>query len=92
MKKQVFEDINSHTSAVADGGLNWTDHAFNLEEIHETIKTLPSGARAVFNLFLLEGYKHQEIAMMLNISESTSKSQYQRAKLLMQEKLCGYEK
>jgi RNA polymerase sigma-70 factor (ECF subfamily) len=92
MKKLVFEDIQNHTSAMADGGLNWAEHAFNLEEIHETIKTLPGGARAVFNLFLLEGYKHQEIAAMLNISESTSKSQYQRAKLLMKEKLCGYEK
>lgn len=92
MKKLVYEDIDNHTSTALDGGLNWTDHAYNLEEIHQTIKTLPSGARAVFNLFLLEGYKHQEIAAMLNISESTSKSQYQRAKVLLQEKLVPYGK
>nr|NQU89990.1 hypothetical protein [Bacteroidota bacterium] len=41
----------------------------------------------VFNLYLLEGYRHREIAQMLKISESTSKSQYQRAKLLLREKL-----
>ena len=47
--------------------------------VHESIKRLPEGGRTVLVLYALEGYKHREIAEMLNISESTSKSQYIRA-------------
>ena len=57
------------------------------EMINEAIKTLPEKAKAVFNLYLLEGYRHGDIALMLDISESTSKSQYQRARKLLQERL-----
>ena len=52
-------------------------------KIHGAIKKLPLGARNVLTLHLLEGYKHHEIASILEISESTSKSQYQRAKRLL---------
>lgn len=54
-----------------------------MEVIHEGIKSLPEKARVVFNLYLLEGYMHREIAEMLGISESTSRSQYLRAKYLL---------
>ena len=57
------------------------------EMIHETIKTLPEKAKVVFSLYLLEGYQHKDIARMLDISESTSKSQYQRARKLLKERL-----
>ncbi len=60
---------------------------WSMKEIHEAIKKLPSGSRAVFNLFLLEGYQHKEIAEILNITESTSKTQYRRAKKLLRETL-----
>lgn len=53
--------------------------------IGKAIAELPSGAAIVFQLYALEDYKHKEIAKMLNISESTSKSQYQRARSLLQE-------
>jgi RNA polymerase sigma factor (sigma-70 family) len=51
--------------------------------IHE----LPEGYRMVFNLYVIEGYNHQEIAEMLNISENTSKSQLSRARMALQERL-----
>lgn len=57
---------------------------FSYEELLELIQKLPKGYRTVFNLFAIEGYKHKEIAEMLNISESTSKSQYHRAKKILQ--------
>ena len=57
------------------------------EMIHEAIKALPGKAKVVFNLYLLEDYQHKDIAEMLGISESTSKSQYQRARKLLQERL-----
>jgi RNA polymerase sigma-70 factor (ECF subfamily) len=41
----------------------------------------------VFNLYAIEGYKHQEIAEMLNINEGTSKSQFSRARMLLIEKI-----
>ena len=55
------------------------------EIINDAIKSLPDKARVILNLYLLEGYMHREIAEMLDISESTSKSQYQRARSLLQE-------
>jgi RNA polymerase sigma-70 factor, ECF subfamily len=64
------------------------------EKIHFSIQKLPEKARIVINLYLLEGYKHKEIAEMLDISESTSKSQYSRAKQLLKselEKVLAYE-
>jgi RNA polymerase sigma-70 factor (ECF subfamily) len=59
----------------------------DLHRVHNAVKTLPEGCRLVFNLYLLEGYQHREIAQILGISESTSKSQYQRARRLLQQQL-----
>ena len=47
--------------------------------VHEAIKALPPGGRSILVMHALEGYKHREIAEMLEISESTSKTQYHRA-------------
>ncbi len=55
--------------------------------MHEAIKALPEGCRQVFNLFAVEDYSHKEVAKYLHISESTSKSQYQRARQLLKEHL-----
>ncbi|MDH3710143.1 MAG: RNA polymerase sigma factor [Cyclobacteriaceae bacterium] len=52
----------------------------NVEKIRDAIQKLPDGYRLVFSLYLLEGYDHAEIASILKISESTSKSQYNRSK------------
>lgn len=49
------------------------------------IQQLPTGFRTVFNLYAIEGYTHPEIAELLNISEGTSKSQYSRARLHLQQ-------
>lgn len=59
----------------------------DLETIHEEIKCLPDGCRQVFNLYVLEDFPHKKIAEVMNISESTSKSQYQRARCLLKERL-----
>jgi RNA polymerase sigma-70 factor (ECF subfamily) len=48
---------------------------------------LPQGYKIVFNLYALEGYKHKEIAEMLEIDINTSKSQYSRARKLIRKKL-----
>lgn len=51
------------------------------------IAALPPGFRTVFNMYVLEGYSHKEIAKELGISETTSRSQLQRARLLLQSKI-----
>ena len=53
---------------------------YTKENILEAMNQLPEGGRIVFSLYLLEGYDHGEIAQILSITESTSKSQYMRAK------------
>jgi len=61
------------------------------KELMELIQTLPDGFRSVFNLYALEGYSHKEIAGMLQITESTSRSQYVRARKWLQERIIRYE-
>jgi RNA polymerase sigma factor (sigma-70 family) len=60
-----------------------TDHvleSMDARDMLKVIKELPTGFRTVFNLYAIEGYHHKEIADMLGITESTSKSQYSRAR------------
>ncbi|MCZ4695182.1 sigma-70 family RNA polymerase sigma factor [Ancylomarina euxinus] len=52
----------------------------SVEDIKKAIEQLPSGYRIVLNLYLIEAYDHEEIGEILNISASTSRSQYNRAK------------
>ena len=57
------------------------------DEIFELIVQLPVGYRTVFNLYIIEGMEHKEIAEALGIAEGTSKSQLSKAKLLLQKML-----
>ena len=54
------------------------------EEIMAYVHMLPDGFRTVFNMFAIEGYSHKEIGDKLNIAESTSRSQYARARKMLQ--------
>ena len=55
------------------------------KQIVECIRMLPIGYRTVLNLYAIEGYSHREIGIMLDIEESTSRSQYTRAKAMLEE-------
>nr|WP_307735031.1 sigma-70 family RNA polymerase sigma factor [Chitinophaga nivalis] len=84
-KKLVFvEDI----SQVEDPG---TDdrivEKLSYEELLREVQTLPPAYRTVFNLYVMEGFQHQEIASMLRISEGTSKSNLFKAKKILKEKI-----
>lgn len=74
------EEIDLPEEELSISGIHFT-------ELVEMIQSLPQGCQVVFNLFAIEGYSHKEIAEMLGISEGTSKSQYARAKALLQSKL-----
>ena len=66
--------------------------SYQMEELLKMIRELPTGCQTVFNLFAIEGYSHKEIAEMLEVSEGTSKSQFSRARKLLQEKIAEEEK
>jgi RNA polymerase sigma-70 factor (ECF subfamily) len=57
------------------------------KELMEVVMSLPTGFRTVFNMYAVEGYSHKEIADILGISEVTSRTQYSRARALLQSKI-----
>jgi RNA polymerase sigma-70 factor (ECF subfamily) len=57
------------------------------DDLMKLIHQLPEGYKVVFNLYAIEGYSHQEIGETLGITESTSKSQYSRARAYLRERL-----
>ncbi len=73
-----LEDRHSHVTETLHE--DSTDPVWTVDAIQRAMMQLPDGYRVVFSLYLLEGYDHQEIGEILNISEATSKSQYSRAK------------
>ena len=65
-----------------------------MDDIQSLIDSLPDGYKMVFNLYAIEGFKHKEIASILEINEGTSKSQLSHARKLLQSqinKLKNYE-
>jgi len=63
---------------------NSIETQLSLDDLQFLIDNLPEGYKVVFNLYVIEGYKHQEIAQMLGITEGTSKSQLSRAREMLQ--------
>jgi len=57
------------------------------QELSKMISELPPGFRTVFNMYIIEGYSHKEIAEALGVSEATSRSQLQRARAMLQGKI-----
>jgi RNA polymerase sigma-70 factor (ECF subfamily) len=78
-----FEDIEStDTSAIIDLGT-----AIDVDYLEKAIANLPEGYRTIFTLYEIEGFKHREIAELMDISENTSKSQLFKAKKMLRENL-----
>ncbi len=71
---------------MAEQSVEWWS-SVSLEVLHREIKKLPEGCRQVFVLYAMEDYSHRNIASDLGISESTSKSQYHRARQLLRERI-----
>lgn len=57
---------------------------FGYEELMKLVQQLPLGYKTVFNMYVIEGYSHKEIAEQLGVTESTSKTQLHKARLLLQ--------
>lgn len=84
-KKNV--EFASEQMEMHDQQINTIDSELNIAELQELIDRLPEGYKMVFVMYAIEGYKHQEIAEMLNISEGTSKSQLFKARKLLQQNI-----
>lgn len=78
-----FQDLTDAEQLPNDG---WNTD-FTADDLDKAIQSLPDSARAVFLLTEVEGFKHREIASMLNISTGTSKSQLHYSKMLLRRKL-----
>lgn len=74
-----------------DDFVDYDEIRFKADKVMKVVEKLPEGYRIVFSLYLLEGYDHKEIAEILGVSESTSKSQFLRAKLKIKEMLTSDE-
>jgi RNA polymerase sigma-70 factor (ECF subfamily) len=82
----IYEDISLTDDTISQ---------MSAEDLLKMIQKLPPRYRMVFNLYVIEGYSHQEIGAMMNISEGTSKSNLSRARMILQKRVIeefGYEK
>lgn len=85
-KNKKFSDSVDliHAASITSSGDN-IPSLLQAKQVVECIRLLPIGYRTVLNLYAIEGYSHKEIAEILEIEESTSRSQYTRAKALLQD-------
>ena len=82
---KMSEDLETAWNVSSDGVSQIQSAGYH--ELLKLIAGLPTGYRTVFNLFVVEGYSHKEIAQALGITEATSRSQLQRARVMLQDKI-----
>ncbi len=82
------EEIPDSYAEMADNEhVNEEELQLSVERVKKAMNRLPEGARVIFSLYLIEGYDHSEISEILHVSESTSKTQFMRARLMVKEML-----
>ncbi len=91
-KKLVLDELVDDISESEYESESEDEHDYSVEDIKQAIEELPQGYRVVFNLFMFEEYTHKQIAEMLEISESTAKSQLFKAKRKLKEILLQKKK
>ncbi|UII30317.1 RNA polymerase sigma factor [Fulvivirga ulvae] len=85
-KRQVeIAEIQDNVADEDSRPVEYSREMMDIERIKRAMKQLPDGYRLVFSLYLIEGYDHSEIAQILGITESTSKSQFNRSKKKLKE-------
>jgi len=85
--KNNFNLISLHNLSEIDEPFTDDFHELDTKILLEIISQLPVGYRTVFNLFAIEGHSHAEIAAMLQIAESTSKTQFRKARLALMQSM-----
>lgn len=90
--KYQTDDISQLKFDVPDDNIVDIESQLNNNELLNLVQTLSPTYRMVFNLYVFEGYKHQEIAKQLGIGEGTSKSNLQDARRILQQKIIAINK
>jgi RNA polymerase sigma factor (sigma-70 family) len=85
-RRLALQELTTHHDTAAEPEPE-REPAYSMDRIRKAIEQLPDGYRVVFSLYAVEGYDHEEIGEILNITEATSKSQYSRAKARLRELL-----
>jgi RNA polymerase sigma factor (sigma-70 family) len=85
-KLQLFHDME-RAADIEDADDDYEQADWDIKQVQHAIQQLPDGYRVILTLYLVEDYSHAQIANMLQISESTSKSQYSRAKAAVRKQL-----
>jgi len=85
-KKRFLPITGEYEESIEDNETSAFDK-LSMDDLHRCIAGLPDGFRTIFNLYAIEGYSHTEIAKMLHIKEVTSRSQYMRARQILQKKI-----
>ncbi|MFD0863068.1 RNA polymerase sigma factor [Sungkyunkwania multivorans] len=86
----VFNLVNEN-QIEEETSLEVDENHLSLDFLLKIIQELPDRYRLVFNLYVLDGYSHKEIADMLNISEGTSKSNLARGRAILKEKIIAHQ-
>ncbi len=82
---KMSDELDSVRGMTAD--LPSQNQSIGYKELMKLVMSLPPGFRTVFNMYAVEGYSHKEIGEMLGISETTSRTQYSRARAILQNKI-----
>ncbi|MFN4007559.1 MAG: RNA polymerase sigma factor [Chitinophagaceae bacterium] len=92
-KKINFTEIKDHHADTTQQSLEpYAYSHLGANQIMELINNLPTGYRTVFNLVVIEGYSHEEVAEMLSIQPGTSRSQLVKAKKMLQNQIIALQK
>lgn len=83
--KRIFEIVSENLPEEEDVEID--EENVSMDFLLKIIQELPDRYRLVFNLYVIDGYSHKEIAEMLSISDGTSKSNLARAKAILKEKI-----
>ena len=86
-KSRYLDSVSDNLEIMNEQNCDDWIRGISFEKINEAITMLPEGCRQVFNLYAVENWSHKEVSEEIGISESTSKSQYQRARKLLQQML-----
>lgn len=88
---ELYYTDESYDVLPAEEIIDYGEISFKVDKVRNAVEQLPDGYRVILSLYLFEGYDHKEIAEIMRISESTSKSQYLRAKKKVKEILEYHE-
>jgi RNA polymerase sigma-70 factor (ECF subfamily) len=87
LKHRHLADVDDYADTLPAEEPNFGSQEFTHDELIGVVNSLPDGYRIVFNMFVVEGFKHREIAEMLGIDINTSKTQFMRARQAVIRKL-----